>query len=146
MHAEESKRRTIQKVDIALSVSKNEMYDFLIDIVPREVDINKLTERDINVEKYTQHQHQHQNQYQQQEMLNYQPYMYHHPGLNNNSKEQEYFAFQQQQSEHLQFQEHLQSLNHFQASELTLNQNSSTEFSEKDTKEETFSNNMDDYE
>ena len=80
MHAEESKRRTIQKVDIALSVSKNEMYDFLIDIVPREVDINKLTERDINVEKYTQHQHQHQhqNQYQQQEMLNYQPYMYHH--------------------------------------------------------------------
>ena len=34
-HAEENKRRTIQKSDISTAVSKSDMYDFLIDIVPR---------------------------------------------------------------------------------------------------------------
>ncbi|MFH4976118.1 hypothetical protein AB6A40_002827 [Gnathostoma spinigerum] len=33
---EESKRKTLQKIDICQAVSRNEMYDFLIDIVPRE--------------------------------------------------------------------------------------------------------------
>lgn len=41
MHAEENKRRTIQKSDIATAVSKSDMYDFLIDIVPRDIDILK---------------------------------------------------------------------------------------------------------
>ena len=48
MHTEENKRRTLQvrfsaflhsylqKVDITTSVSNNEMYDFLIDFIPRE--------------------------------------------------------------------------------------------------------------
>lgn len=39
MHAEENKRRTIQKLDIALALTKSDMYDFLIDIVPREVNL-----------------------------------------------------------------------------------------------------------
>ncbi|XP_064405521.1 nuclear transcription factor Y subunit gamma-like isoform X2 [Halichondria panicea] len=33
---EESKRRTIQCSDIAMAITNNDMYDFLIDIVPRE--------------------------------------------------------------------------------------------------------------
>jgi len=35
-HTEESKRRTLQRNDIVLAVGKNDTYDFLIDIVPRE--------------------------------------------------------------------------------------------------------------
>ncbi|KAI8848504.1 histone-fold-containing protein [Chytridium lagenaria] len=33
---EESKRRTLQKCDVGAAVSKADMYDFLIDIIPRE--------------------------------------------------------------------------------------------------------------
>lgn len=36
-----SKRKTLQKSDIAHELSKNEMYDFLIDIVPRELQTEK---------------------------------------------------------------------------------------------------------
>ncbi|CAO3684810.1 unnamed protein product [Rhizopus stolonifer] len=36
VHAEENKRRTLQRSDIAHAISKSDMYDFLIDIVPRE--------------------------------------------------------------------------------------------------------------
>jgi hypothetical protein len=36
MHAEENKRRTVQKSDISTAVAKNDMYDFLIDIIPRD--------------------------------------------------------------------------------------------------------------
>ncbi|KAI9207779.1 histone-fold-containing protein [Polychytrium aggregatum] len=36
IHAEENKRRTVQKSDVASAVSKADVYDFLIDIVPRE--------------------------------------------------------------------------------------------------------------
>ena len=36
IHTEESKRRTLQKNDVASAVSKYDMFDFLIDIVPRE--------------------------------------------------------------------------------------------------------------
>ena len=37
IHAEESKRRTLQRSDIAQAISKSDMFDFLIDIVPRDV-------------------------------------------------------------------------------------------------------------
>jgi hypothetical protein len=43
MHAEENKRRTIQKSDIVMAVSKSDMYDFLIDIVPRDLDLGGHT-------------------------------------------------------------------------------------------------------
>ncbi|KAJ1908934.1 CCAAT- binding transcription factor component, partial [Tieghemiomyces parasiticus] len=36
MHAEENKRRTLQRSDIASAITKTDMFDFLIDIVPRE--------------------------------------------------------------------------------------------------------------
>lgn len=36
LHTEESKRRTLQRSDIAAAISKSDMFDFLIDIVPRE--------------------------------------------------------------------------------------------------------------
>ncbi|KAF2669297.1 histone-fold-containing protein, partial [Microthyrium microscopicum] len=35
IHAEENKRRTLQRSDIASALSKSDMFDFLIDIVPR---------------------------------------------------------------------------------------------------------------
>ena len=35
-HTEEGKRRTLQKTDISSAVSKSDIFDFLIDIVPRE--------------------------------------------------------------------------------------------------------------
>lgn len=36
IHAEENKRRTLQKSDIAAALTKSDMFDFLIDVVPRE--------------------------------------------------------------------------------------------------------------
>ncbi|KAI8983967.1 histone-fold-containing protein [Mycotypha africana] len=36
VHAEENKRRTLQRSDVATAISKTDMCDFLIDIVPRE--------------------------------------------------------------------------------------------------------------
>ena len=36
LHTEESKRRTVQRSDIAMAITKHDMFDFLIDIVPRE--------------------------------------------------------------------------------------------------------------
>ncbi|KAG0284904.1 hypothetical protein BGZ98_005751, partial [Dissophora globulifera] len=36
LHAEENKRRTLQRSDVASAVSKSDQFDFLIDIVPRE--------------------------------------------------------------------------------------------------------------
>jgi nuclear transcription factor Y, gamma len=35
-NTEESKRKTLQRSDISAAISKTDMYDFLIDIVPRE--------------------------------------------------------------------------------------------------------------
>jgi hypothetical protein len=35
-HTEENKRRTLQRSDVAMAIGKSEMYDFLIDIVPRD--------------------------------------------------------------------------------------------------------------
>lgn len=35
-HAEENKRRTLQRNDIAAAIARTEVMDFLLDIVPRE--------------------------------------------------------------------------------------------------------------
>jgi nuclear transcription factor Y, gamma len=35
-YAEENKRRTLQKSDIAAAISRTDVFDFLVDIVPRE--------------------------------------------------------------------------------------------------------------
>lgn len=36
IHTEENKRRTLQRNDIAMAITKTDMFDFLIDIVPRD--------------------------------------------------------------------------------------------------------------
>ncbi|KAL9247525.1 hypothetical protein vseg_020951 [Gypsophila vaccaria] len=36
LHAEENKRRTLQKSDIAAAITRTDIFDFLVDIVPRE--------------------------------------------------------------------------------------------------------------
>lgn len=36
IHAEESKRRTLQRIDIVSALSQSDMYDFLIDVIPRD--------------------------------------------------------------------------------------------------------------
>ncbi|XP_047341134.1 nuclear transcription factor Y subunit C-1-like [Impatiens glandulifera] len=36
LHAEENKRRTLQKNDISAAISRSDIFDFLVDIVPRE--------------------------------------------------------------------------------------------------------------
>lgn len=36
IHAEENKRRTLQRNDIAAAITKTDIFDFLVDIVPRE--------------------------------------------------------------------------------------------------------------
>jgi nuclear transcription factor Y, gamma len=41
IHAEDNKRRTLQRSDIAAALAKSDMFDFLIDIVPRDDPHNK---------------------------------------------------------------------------------------------------------
>lgn len=36
MHTDECKRRTLQRNDVAVAISRSDIFDFLIDIVPRE--------------------------------------------------------------------------------------------------------------
>lgn len=36
LHAEENKRRTLQKNDVAAAIARTDIFDFLVDIVPRE--------------------------------------------------------------------------------------------------------------
>lgn len=36
MHTDECKRRTLQRNDVAVAISRSDTFDFLIDIVPRE--------------------------------------------------------------------------------------------------------------
>ncbi|RWW48218.1 hypothetical protein BHE74_00045728 [Ensete ventricosum] len=41
LHAEENKRRTLQKNDIAAAISRTEIFDFLVDIVPKEEEVKE---------------------------------------------------------------------------------------------------------
>ncbi|CAH0387409.1 unnamed protein product [Bemisia tabaci] len=44
LHTEDNKRRTLQRNDIAMAISKYDQFDFLIDIVPRdEVKVNRTS-------------------------------------------------------------------------------------------------------
>mmetsp|Transcript_12662 Transcript_12662/g.33028 ORF Transcript_12662/g.33028 Transcript_12662/m.33028 type:complete len:340 (-) Transcript_12662:181-1200(-) len=56
LHTQENKRRTLQRNDIAMAVTKSSMFDFLIDIVPRE-DIHTKTKADsmLQPEQMTQY-------------------------------------------------------------------------------------------
>ncbi|KAI3922725.1 hypothetical protein MKW98_006856 [Papaver atlanticum] len=41
LHAEENKRRTLQKNDISAAITRTDIFDFLVDIVPREEEVVK---------------------------------------------------------------------------------------------------------
>merc|ERR1719367_1867165 len=45
VHTEDNKRRTLQRNDIAMAITKYDQFDFLIDIVPRD-DIKPTTKRE----------------------------------------------------------------------------------------------------
>lgn len=45
MHTDECKRRTLQRNDVAVAISRSDTFDFLIDIVPRED--SKLKKADV---------------------------------------------------------------------------------------------------
>ncbi|CAK1543607.1 unnamed protein product [Leptosia nina] len=47
-HTEDNKRRTLQRNDIAMAISRSDQFDFLIDIVPRQdIKFNRLKEETI---------------------------------------------------------------------------------------------------
>ncbi|KAK6880880.1 Nuclear transcription factor Y subunit C-4 [Candida tropicalis] len=62
IHAEENKRRTLQKSDIAAALTKSDMFDFLIDVVPREEEKPKKSSSSGNNSSYSN-----RNQVQQDE-------------------------------------------------------------------------------
>ncbi|KAK1307036.1 Nuclear transcription factor Y subunit C-1 [Acorus calamus] len=41
LHAEENKRRTLQKNDIAAAITRTDIFDFLVDIVPRDDNVKE---------------------------------------------------------------------------------------------------------
>lgn len=49
VHAEDNKRRTLQRNDIAMAITKYDQFDFLIDIVPRE-EIRPTKREDVSVQ------------------------------------------------------------------------------------------------
>ncbi|KAG0245573.1 hypothetical protein BGX31_007090 [Mortierella sp. GBA43] len=68
LHAEESKRRTLQKIDVATAASRSDQFDFLIDIVPREdspKSSKRSTTHDNTVASSEDQQQQQQQQYSQ---------------------------------------------------------------------------------
>lgn len=71
LHAEENKRRTLQRSDVASASSRSDQFDFLIDIVPRE-EPPKANKRSSNreetapeTEAYEEHQQQYAQYYPQ---------------------------------------------------------------------------------
>lgn len=50
IHTEENKRRTLQRNDIAMAITKYDQFDFLIDIVPRE-EIKSTTKRTDDIQR-----------------------------------------------------------------------------------------------
>ncbi|CAK9223055.1 unnamed protein product [Sphagnum troendelagicum] len=52
IHTEENKRRTLQKNDIAAAITRTDIFDFLVDIVPRDELINK---EDVGLQGIMQH-------------------------------------------------------------------------------------------
>lgn len=57
IHAEENKRRTLQKSDIAAALTKSDMFDFLIDIVPRDEEKPKKSKpKNVEYQNYQNYQ------------------------------------------------------------------------------------------
>ncbi|GME78149.1 unnamed protein product [Ambrosiozyma monospora] len=114
IHAEENKRRTLQKSDIAAALQKSDMFDFLIDIVPREEEKPK---RKSHTPMPTQMQQGYpgidQQTYEQQQWAQYQQQQAQQQTENDyllqqqqaQQQQQQYLAYQQQQQQAQQQQE-----------------------------------------
>lgn len=74
VHAEENKRRTLQRSDIANALQKSDMFDFLIDIVPREEASSSSTRRQ-RQQQEEQPEETNPPQHQQTDLNNGQPQM-----------------------------------------------------------------------
>ncbi|KAF9359370.1 hypothetical protein BGX26_012488 [Mortierella sp. AD094] len=77
LHAEENKRRTLQRSDVSNAVSRSDQFDFLIDIVPRE-EPSKPSKRSTtredsasNAEVYEDQQQQYGQYYSQSNLAGY---------------------------------------------------------------------------
>ena len=57
VHTEESKRRTLQRNDIAAAIGKTDIFDFLIDIVPRENEKPATNSNSHQQSSHSHHQH-----------------------------------------------------------------------------------------
>ena len=66
IHTEENKRRTLQRNDIAMAITKTDVFDFLIDIVPR--DDLKPSKKNAEAQAMYQQQLQQQAAFMQQYM------------------------------------------------------------------------------
>lgn len=95
VHTEDNKRRTLQRNDIAMAITKYDQFDFLIDIVPREElkppkrqeeNVRTATMHPDQVQYYFQLAQQHQAALQQQ-----------NPGVNQQNQQQIQQAAAQQQ-------------------------------------------------
>lgn len=79
IHTEDNKRRTLQRNDIAMAITKFDQFDFLIDIVPRDdIKPNKPKEEGVaravvNPEYYLQLAQQHHHSLQQNVTTQAQP-------------------------------------------------------------------------
>ncbi|CAN6601295.1 hypothetical protein TRVA0_001S10154 [Trichomonascus vanleenenianus] len=67
IHAEDNKRRTLQRSDIANALQKSDMFDFLIDIVPREEAISGRRHQSTSSQHYPQQPQQQAAEYVQED-------------------------------------------------------------------------------
>lgn len=56
VHTEDNKRRTLQRNDIAMAISKYDQFDFLIDIVPRE-ETRSTSRNQVSLDQVIAHVH-----------------------------------------------------------------------------------------
>ncbi|CAM9619935.1 unnamed protein product [Ascophyllum nodosum] len=89
----ENKRRTLQRNDIAMAVSKTDIYDFLIDIVPRDEIKKEEASQSVGDMEAQQQQHQQQQQQQQMQLMAMQ-----HLGAHMTSLQEQQLMQQQQQA------------------------------------------------
>ncbi|KAK3821165.1 MAG: histone-fold-containing protein [Benniella sp.] len=116
LHAEENKRRTLQRSDVASASSRSDQFDFLIDIVPRE-EPPKANKRSSNredpapeAEAYEEHQQQYAQYYPQapgslasySHAIDPQFYQVSHDHFQQYMQYQQAYAQQQQQQQHHQ--------------------------------------------
>ncbi|CAI2177883.1 2307_t:CDS:2 [Funneliformis geosporum] len=120
IHAEENKRRTLQRSDVASAVSRSDQFDFLIDIVPRE-EVPKTSSRRPKDEPQTEHI------YPDQDALSYYPPQHGIPYTSSDSTSVTAASYyhQQFQADHMQHKIQLQQQLRLQHQQFAQQQSSS---------------------